>query len=67
MCTGAKEPHVVRVEFAWSGVGANYYLTSHCRDAELGGTCAFIDAEHALDVQYASRLGINLEDTNFSA
>lgn len=29
---------------------------------KLGGTCAFIDAEHALDVQYASRLGINLED-----
>lgn len=29
---------------------------------KLGGTCAFIDAEHALDVQYASKLGINLED-----
>ena len=29
---------------------------------KLGGTCAFIDAEHALDVQYASRLGINLEE-----
>ena len=29
---------------------------------KLGGTCAFIDAEHALDVQYASRLGVNLED-----
>ncbi|WP_028357875.1 recombinase RecA [Brackiella oedipodis] len=27
-----------------------------------GGTCAFIDAEHALDVQYAARLGINLSD-----
>ncbi|MBU4612653.1 recombinase RecA [Achromobacter sp. GG226] len=29
---------------------------------KLGGTCAFIDAEHALDVQYAQRLGINLAD-----
>src|SRR5690554_1707234 len=29
---------------------------------KLGGTCAFIDAEHALDVQYAARLGVNLED-----
>lgn len=29
---------------------------------KIGGTCAFIDAEHALDVQYASRLGINLGD-----
>jgi recombination protein RecA len=26
------------------------------------GTCAFIDAEHALDVQYAQKLGVNLQD-----
>ncbi|NMM37067.1 MAG: recombinase RecA [Glaciimonas sp.] len=29
---------------------------------KLGGTCAFIDAEHALDVGYARKLGINLSD-----
>lgn len=29
---------------------------------KIGGTCAFIDAEHALDVQYASKLGIVLPD-----
>ncbi|MFC4274682.1 recombinase RecA [Achromobacter aloeverae] len=29
---------------------------------KLGGTCAFVDAEHALDVQYASKLGVNLTD-----
>lgn len=29
---------------------------------KVGGTCAFIDAEHALDVQYASKLGVNLDD-----
>ena len=29
---------------------------------KLGGACAFIDAEHALDVQYASKLGVNLAD-----
>lgn len=27
-----------------------------------GGTCAFIDAEHALDIKYAERLGVNLPD-----
>jgi recombination protein RecA len=27
-----------------------------------GGTCAFIDAEHALDIQYAQKLGVNLQD-----
>src|SRR5690606_40787464 len=29
---------------------------------KLKGTCAFIDAEHALDVQYAQKLGVNLGD-----
>ena len=29
---------------------------------KIGGTCAFIDAEHALDVQYAAKLGVNLTD-----
>jgi len=28
----------------------------------LNGTCAFVDAEHALDVQYAQKLGVNLSD-----
>ena len=28
----------------------------------LGGTCAFVDAEHALDVQYAQNLGVNLQE-----
>ncbi len=27
-----------------------------------GGTCAFVDAEHALDPIYARKLGVNLED-----
>jgi recombination protein RecA len=29
---------------------------------KLGGTAAFIDAEHALDVQYAGKLGVNVSD-----
>ncbi len=29
---------------------------------KLGGTAAFIDAEHALDPAYASRLGVNMKD-----
>ena len=29
---------------------------------KLGGTAAFIDAEHALDPQYAKRLGVNIEE-----
>ncbi|HMN21660.1 MAG TPA: recombinase RecA, partial [Ottowia sp.] len=29
---------------------------------KLGGTCAFIDAEHALDTGYAEKLGVRLSD-----
>ena len=29
---------------------------------KTGGTAAFIDAEHALDTQYAAKLGVNLSD-----
>lgn len=39
-------------------------LTLHCiaEDQKLGNTCAFIDAEHALDAEYAKRLGVNIEE-----
>jgi recombination protein RecA len=29
---------------------------------KAGGTCAFVDAEHALDASYAKKLGVNIED-----
>jgi recombination protein RecA len=29
---------------------------------KVSGTCAFIDAEHALDAQYAQKLGVNLQE-----
>jgi len=29
---------------------------------KVGGVCAFIDAEHALDVSYAKRLGVDVEN-----
>jgi len=29
---------------------------------KLGGTCAFIDAEHALDPSYAEKLGVKVDD-----
>jgi len=29
---------------------------------KLGGTCAFVDAEHALDIAYAGKLGVQVDD-----
>ncbi len=39
-------------------------LTLHiiAESQKKGGTCAFIDAEHALDPVYARKLGVNVED-----
>lgn len=37
-------------------------LNAIAQAQKLGGIAAFIDAEHALDVNYASRLGVKLEE-----
>lgn len=39
-------------------------LTLHCvaEEQKNGGVCAFVDAEHALDPQYAKKLGIDLDE-----
>jgi recombination protein RecA len=37
-------------------------LTLVARAQKLGGLAAFIDVEHALDPQYAKKLGVNLDD-----
>jgi len=39
-------------------------LTLHCvaEQQKSGGVCAFVDAEHALDPQYAKKLGVNIDE-----
>ena len=39
-------------------------LATHCiaEAQKKGGTCAFIDAEHAFDPAYARKLGVNIDD-----
>ncbi|MFT5868770.1 MAG: recombination protein RecA [Paracoccaceae bacterium] len=39
-------------------------LTLHCvaEAQKLGGVCAFVDAEHALDPLYARKLGVDLDE-----
>ena len=36
------------------------HVVAECQ--KIGGTCAFIDAEHALDPVYAEKLGVDLND-----
>lgn len=36
------------------------HVIAECQ--KTGGTCAFVDAEHALDPNYASKLGVNIDD-----
>jgi recombination protein RecA len=39
-------------------------LTLHCiaESQKAGGTCAFVDAEHALDPGYAEKLGVDMDE-----
>ncbi len=37
-------------------------LTAIAQAQKKGGTCAFIDVEHALDPGYAKRLGVNMDE-----
>ena len=39
-------------------------LTLHCvaEQQKQGGVCAFVDAEHALDPQYARKLGVDIDE-----
>ena len=37
-------------------------LHSIAEEQKLGGVCAFVDAEHALDPLYAKKLGVNLDE-----
>ena len=33
---------------------------------KMGGTAAFVDAEHALDPQYAEKLGVNVDAVSYT-
>src|SRR6476660_1856816 len=37
-----------------------YHVIAECQ--KLGGVCAFIDAEHAMDPLYAQRIGVNIDE-----
>ncbi len=52
------------IEIYGPGSSGKTTLTLHCvaEAQKKGGVCAFVDAEHALDPQYAKKLGVNLDE-----
>lgn len=59
---GLPRGRIVEIYGAESSGKTTLALHSIAEVQKVGGTAAFIDAEHALDPQYASALGVNIDD-----
>lgn len=62
LACGGGYPHGRLVEVSGDNSTGKTTLTLHAIAAAqaAGGTCAFIDAEHSLDLMYAQKLGVNV-------
>ncbi len=63
---GLPKGRVVEVYGPESSGKTTLTLQAIAQCQKAGGTCAFIDAEHALDPVYAQKLGVNLEELYLS-
>ena len=61
-CGGLPRGRIVEIYGPESSGKTTLTLHAIAEAQRAGGVCAFIDAEHALDPQYARRLGVDLED-----
>src|SRR5512138_3220820 len=61
-CGGLPRGRVVEVYGPESSGKTTLALHVVAEAQKLGGICAFIDAEHALDVSYARKLGVRTDD-----
>ncbi|MBI5102338.1 MAG: recombinase RecA [Nitrospirae bacterium] len=59
---GLPRGRVVEVYGPESSGKTTLALNTVARAQAEGGTAAFIDAEHALDISYAKRIGVNIDD-----
>lgn len=59
---GLPKGRVVEIYGPESSGKTTLSLSAIAQAQKAGGTAAFIDAEHALDPQYAERLGVNTDD-----
>ena len=59
---GVPRGRVVEIYGPESSGKTTFALHVTAQAQKIGGTCAYIDAEHALDVTYAERLGVQVGD-----
>lgn len=59
---GVPEGRVVEIYGPESSGKTTLALQITAESQKAGGVCAFIDAEHALDIQYAKNLGVDVEN-----
>jgi recombination protein RecA len=61
-CGGLPRGRVVEIYGPESSGKTTLTLHAIAEAQRAGGVCAFVDAEHALDTEYARRLGVELDD-----
>jgi recombination protein RecA len=61
-CGGLPRGRIIEIYGPESSGKTTLTLHAIAEAQKSGGVCAFIDAEHALDTEYARRLGVTLED-----
>jgi recombination protein RecA len=61
-CGGVPKGRVIEVYGPEASGKTTLALHIIAQAQKVGGSCAFIDAEHALDANYAQRLGIDLDN-----
>jgi recombination protein RecA len=61
-CGGLPRGRIIEIYGPESSGKTTLTLHAIAEAQKAGGVCAFIDAEHALDTEYARRLGVDLED-----
>ena len=61
-CGGLPRGRIIEIYGPESSGKTTLTLHAIAEAQRAGGVCAFIDAEHALDTEYARRLGVQLDD-----
>ena len=61
-CGGLPRGRVIEIYGPESSGKTTMTLSTIAQVQKLGGTAAFIDAEHALDPGYAEKIGVNVDD-----